>query len=186
MPIKTIAAPSVEPVLLADAKLHLRVDGTDEDALIGAYITAARELAEAQTDRAYAEATYELVSSGFGYVIVLPVPPVTAVLSVKYLDADGVEQTIAPSNYVEKLDALPPVVVPADGFEWPATNGAADAVRVRFTAGAAPADVPQRVKLWMMLHVTAWYENRAAVSGAALSELPGVRALLDPERWSWF
>jgi len=45
-------------VQLAEAKLHLRVDGTDEDALIGFYITAAEQMAIALLDRGvYADGT---------------------------------------------------------------------------------------------------------------------------------
>lgn len=45
-------------VQLAEAKLHLRVDGTDEDALIGVYITAAEQMAIALLDRGvYADGT---------------------------------------------------------------------------------------------------------------------------------
>lgn len=38
-------------VTLAEAKLHLRVDGTDEDALIGLYINAAEQSAMSLLDR---------------------------------------------------------------------------------------------------------------------------------------
>ena len=38
-------------VQLAEAKLHLRVDSADEDALIGVYITAAEQMAIALLDR---------------------------------------------------------------------------------------------------------------------------------------
>lgn len=45
-------------VQLAEAKLHLRVDGADEDALIGVYITAAEQMAIALLDRGvYADGT---------------------------------------------------------------------------------------------------------------------------------
>ena len=45
-------------VTLESAKLHLRVDGTDEDALIGVYITAAEQMAIALLDRGvYADGT---------------------------------------------------------------------------------------------------------------------------------
>ncbi len=38
--------PAGEPLTLAEAKLHLRVDLSDDDALITALISAAREQAE--------------------------------------------------------------------------------------------------------------------------------------------
>lgn len=45
-------------VQLAEAKLHLRVDSADEDALIGVYITAAEQMAMALLDRGvYADGT---------------------------------------------------------------------------------------------------------------------------------
>lgn len=45
-------------VTLAEAKLHLRVDGTDEDALIGLYINAAEQAAIKAMDRGvYADGT---------------------------------------------------------------------------------------------------------------------------------
>lgn len=45
-------------VMLPEAKLHLRVDGVDEDALIGVYIVAAEQSAVALLDRGvYADGT---------------------------------------------------------------------------------------------------------------------------------
>lgn len=45
-------------VQLAEAKIHLRVDGTDEDALIGLYINAAEQAAVKAMDRGvYADGT---------------------------------------------------------------------------------------------------------------------------------
>ena len=45
-------------VTLAEAKLHLRVDGTDEDSLIGLYINAAEQAAIKAMDRGvYADGT---------------------------------------------------------------------------------------------------------------------------------
>jgi len=45
-------------VTLAEAKLHLRVDGTDDDALIGLYINAAEQAAVKALDRGvYADGT---------------------------------------------------------------------------------------------------------------------------------
>ncbi|CAB4121503.1 Phage conserved hypothetical protein [uncultured Caudovirales phage] len=46
MPSKLLTAPSSEPITLSDAKTHLRVDITEDDALISALIVSAREQAE--------------------------------------------------------------------------------------------------------------------------------------------
>ena len=47
------AGPLVEPVTLATARAHLRLDTSDEDDLVIALIAAARLLLEAQTARAF-------------------------------------------------------------------------------------------------------------------------------------
>ncbi len=46
-------APTVEPLSLVEAKSHLRVDITDDDALITSLVTAARQYAEQITRRAF-------------------------------------------------------------------------------------------------------------------------------------
>lgn len=51
MSLKRLSGPSGEPVTLAEAKLHLRVTETSQDALISALITAARGAAEQITRR---------------------------------------------------------------------------------------------------------------------------------------
>jgi len=49
MPLQLVTPPVDEPVTLAEAKLHLRVDFDEDDALILALISAARQAAEAIT-----------------------------------------------------------------------------------------------------------------------------------------
>ncbi len=51
MPMQLITPAAAEPVSLAEAKLHLRVDFDEDDALIQALISAARQAAETLTQR---------------------------------------------------------------------------------------------------------------------------------------
>jgi hypothetical protein len=67
MPSVLITPPAAEPVTLAEAKLHLRVETgfTDDDALITAMITAARARAETVTRRAFVSQVWKLVLDQF-------------------------------------------------------------------------------------------------------------------------
>ena len=60
-----IVAPYAEPVHLDDAKLHLRVEVTDDDALIRTLIVAARNHAEIFTGRALVTQTWDLKLDAF-------------------------------------------------------------------------------------------------------------------------
>ena len=65
MGLRVTTPPADEPVSLADARAHLRVDGTDEDALIGGLIVAAREYAEGFTGRRFVTTDMELTLEQF-------------------------------------------------------------------------------------------------------------------------
>jgi hypothetical protein len=65
MPIQVTSAPAVEPVSLAEAKAHLRVDVSDDDALITALIIAARQHAETITRRALVTQSWKGVFDQF-------------------------------------------------------------------------------------------------------------------------
>jgi hypothetical protein len=63
----------VEPVTLAEAKLHLRIDSSDDDDLISALITTARKWAEDYCDRTFVESRYTMMLDSFYGAIGSPV-----------------------------------------------------------------------------------------------------------------
>lgn len=187
-----VTAPASEPVSLAEAKLHLRVDATDEDTLITALITAARQLVEEETWRALVTQTWDYVADEWpaGDSIALPRPPLQSVTSITYIDEDGVTQTMPAADYI--VDTYQHRVVLAEDAEWPSADlYPTAAVRVRYVAGyGAASAVPGPIKAAMLLLIGHLFENREAVAsgaGVASAELPlGVRALLAPYRaWRW-
>ena len=178
-----ITAPAAEPISTADAKAHLRVDLDDEDTLIASYVASARERVESETGRALINQTWEARWSCFpgDGVLELPLPPLSSVTSVKYVDPDGVEQTMPSGDYVVDRDVGPRAqrsrVVLAESASWPGTKTQPNAVLVRFVAGygAAATAVPALLIQAVRYFLATYYENRdTVVSGMATTatELP--------------
>lgn len=186
MALIRITAPAVEPLTLAEAKLHCRVDGSDEDALITALIVAAREQAEHETGRALVTQTWELVHDVFPEAFVLRRAPIQSVTSLKYLDsATGAEQTLDPADYLLDKDSEPGYVVPAYGKAWPATWPVPNAVRVRYVCGyGLGAAVPVAIKQWMLLAIGTMYAQRETLIAGQAATIPDRfwAGLLDPYR----
>lgn len=186
MALIRIAAPASEPITLAEAKLHCRVDGNDDDTLITALIVAAREQAEHETGRALITQTWELVQDQFPEAFVLRKAPIQSVESVKYLDdATGTQQTLAPADYILDKDSEPGYVVPGYGKSWPPTWPIANAVRVRYVCGYGAAGVvPQAVKQWMLLAIGTMYAQRETFVAGQIGSIPDRfwSGLLDPYR----
>ena len=182
-----LSQPSAEPLSLADAKLHLRVDAdiTEDDSLIAALIVTARQQAEHRTGRALVSQQWRLGLDQFpDDSLELPLPKLQSVQSVSYLDSAGTRQTLANTEYDVITDELVGRLIPAYGKSWPSCRERPGSVRVDYTCGyGAAADVPQSIKAWMLLAIGAWYENREALtSGQPVAELPRSfwNGLLDP------
>lgn len=187
MSLKIITKPASEPIDLATAKAHLRVDVTDDDTLITGLIAAARQGAEHLTGRALMQQTWELALDEFEDSISLVKAPYVSISSFKYTDTNGVEQTLTSSDYIVNDYKEPARISPAYGTSWPSTRDQENAVRIRFVAGYADAaSVPQEIKQWMLLRIGVMYENREAVNvGNIVTEIPYVDRLLDAYRiWS--
>ena len=167
MGLKVTIHPTVEPVSVELAKLHARVEISDDDALIASYIKAARERAEHETERALAPAEFcsyldEFPDGG----IKIPRPPINAVSSVQYVDASGVLQTIDSADYALDDAQEPAWLLPAYGYTWPTTLDVANAVRVTFTAGYTADACPAQVKSYILAVVAAMYAQREILAQA--------------------
>ncbi len=183
MSITRITDAATEPVTLAEAKAHARVDSSSDDTLIQALITAARQSAEERMQRAILPQIWEKQLDSFPSGIELPRGPVSSVSSVKYLDVDGVLQTLDPQDYqLDNVSEFVGWVVPSVDVDWPETHETINAVRVRYVAGWADADaVPGPIKAWILAMVAALYEHRElAAAGTEVRSLGFIDHLLDP------
>jgi len=193
MRIEIVTAPTIEPITVAEAKTYCRIDSdlTDENALIGSLITAAREHIEVLTSRALAPQTVRLVLDKFPKYSKLPLPrfPLISVSTVDYDDADEAEQTWADSKYTVDPDGMPGAIYALEA--WPATSPAPGSVRITYTCGYQIEDgegeeaseiIPARAKQAIYYLVNHWYENRdTVIVGSIATKLPmAVESLIAP------
>lgn len=168
MALFLVSGPSSEPISLDEALTHLRIDGTDEYALIGDLIQGAREYVETFTRRALLSQTWDLKRDAFPCgPIWVPLPRCQSIASISYIDTNGTTQTWSSALYTTDLPtgphAGPGRIVPAYGETYPSTRSVPNAVTVRFVAGyGTEADVPALIRACLKEHVRAHHERCSA------------------------
>ncbi|MGH6737326.1 MAG: head-tail connector protein [Methyloceanibacter sp.] len=187
MTVVLTAAPAAEPVSVAEAKAHLRIDTDDEDALIASLITAARLTVERTLGLALITQTWSYFLDHWppSCRIALPIAPVASVGAITVHDVDGGQTAIDANDYAADVLSVPARVM-LKGAPPSVAPRAFNAFEMAFTAGHgdAAADVPQPIRHAVTLLVAHWYERREpVVLGAAAQEVPAtVAGLLLPYR----
>lgn len=198
----TVAYPTIEPITLEQARLHLRLDAIDsnghpDDYLVEYAITAAREWCENFTGRAFAGIGYELRMDEFSnsikigpepfknvymdeilgeeQVSYMPVVPFRDVEKITYVDSDGITQIVDEAVYGISDDPFRPVIYAATTNGWPDGSD----VRIRFTSGYLPSPdstglpaAPASTRFAMLLLIGHFYANREAITAQAMTQVP--------------
>ena len=179
-------APTVEPVLLHEARAQCKIDDdiTEDDSRLEAYIAAARQLAEAETKRRLISQTWDYYIDEFpeGDDIELPQTPVASVTSIIYTNTSGTPTTISALNYRLDTRGYRAIVRPAYDVEWPSdVRDDHQAICIKYVAGfgANGTAVPRSIREWMLLHVEAMHRNRSAIGDAQnMKALPYLSGML--------
>lgn len=184
-----ITAPTVEPVTLAEARNHLRVDTADDDALIQRCLVSARRWAEMYTRRAFVTQTWEAFYPRWLQAFEVPLPPLQAVAQVSYRTSANVLLVVPPATYIVDVFSSPGRVVLASGQAWPGDSlWLVHPIAVRFTAGyGLAAAVPDDIKSAILLMTGYLYEYREQAAHPAPKALPfAAENLLMPYIAGWF
>jgi uncharacterized phiE125 gp8 family phage protein len=189
MALVLTSAPASEPVTLAEAKAHLRVDGSAEDTLIASLIITSRLHVEAALGLA-------LITQSWSYFIdawprspqlSLPLRPVQSIGAVKLYAADESVAIVPTDTYLLDGAATPARLVHRGSHPWPKPGRTANGIEIAFVAGYgnSAAFVPAPIRQAILLLVAHWHEHREPVAiGEANASVPSmVSDLLQPYRW---
>lgn len=190
--LRTQTQPVVEPVSLADAKVHCRIDSDSDDFYLTSLITAAREWVEAYMDEALIHQQLVMRLDGFPAEIELPRPPMATsgtatAVSVTYTsDESGATAALSTTTYRVDRDTKPGIIRNNYGGAWPGHLTDYNSITITWWAGRGESgsSVPQGVRNAILMLVGHWFERRLAADSGAANDIPyGVKALLDAHRW---
>ena len=128
MALVLTSGPAIEPVTLAEAKAHLRVDGSAEDTLIGSLIITSRLYIEAALGLALITQSWSSFLDAWppGNQLALPLRPVQSIAAVKLYAADESVATVPADTYQLDGAAVPARLVRRGNLTWPKPSRAAN------------------------------------------------------------
>jgi uncharacterized phiE125 gp8 family phage protein len=188
MSLVLTSGPGLEPITLAEAKAHLRVDGTAEDALIQSLIITSRLHVEAALGLALITQSWSWFIDRWpkGHRLAMPLRPVQALADVRLWKADGSSEALPLAQLFLDGQAQPARIVWLGASPLLDPGRRANGIEVAFTAGfgAAATDVPATIRHALLLLVAHWYEHREPVEiGSGINAVPAMVAeLLAPHR----
>ncbi|MFW2829881.1 head-tail connector protein [Sphingomonas sp. ID0503] len=174
-------------VTMERAKAHLNREGVDgDDALIAAMIAGAVASVDGPSGwlgRSLGRQQLEARFDGFDCgSLRLPYGPVRQIVSVSYIDGNGVAQTIAADQY----ELLGPSLMPVFGAAWPVPRWQRESVRVRYWAGYdEEMPVPANAVSAILLMIGDLFKHRETTTVSQIAQTPmsaSVELLLQPLR----
>lgn len=178
-----VDGPAVEPVSLADARAHLRLDDTHEDDLVAALIEAGRLLLESATRLIFINQSWRLIleEAPRGMRLHLPLAPIIAITEIRAIDAQGAPSVVDPQEYRLRAGAQPPTLMLEESF--PRLPGGIE-IDLEAGFGPAPENVPAPLRQALRMLVARWFEERGDGVGEPETGVlpPDVALMIAPYR----
>lgn len=197
-PARTVVtvAPAVEPWLVTDAEVlsALKLDSDADSALVTMYLGAARRHFEKLTGLALINQTLKTTwdRTPTGRTIDLPRSPLGSITSATYLDSTGSTATFSSASYAAinagASNCFGRLALKPD-YDWPTIGDYLGAFSVTYVAGfgAAATDIPEDIRVALLMLAAWFYEERLPVAvGSSINALPNhLDAIVESHRVSF-
>lgn len=163
MALILVTPPALEPVTLAEAKAHLRVDAADEDVLIQSLILTSRLQIEAALALALISQSWTLTLDCWPQrgLLEMPIGPLQSVSEIRMIAADGTPSIVDPAGYdVDHAGTPPRIARLAATSLVPGRRLGGIAIDFSAGYGSAASDVPEPIRHALLMLVAHWFENR--------------------------
>lgn len=206
-----ITPPVNEPITLADAKTFLKIDTSDDDAIVSLCISGARRAIEEHTKRALISQTWEYwldaipgtriqggqwwdgvreaslaqIMSG-GREISLPKPPFQSLTYLQTYDLNDAMSVFDSTLLIFDTAGTPGRIALKYGQIWPVNLRLTNCVQIRFVAGYGDnsTNLPPDLLAAHRILMGHMYEKREPTEAGRAIELPwSVDQLLEPYRF---
>jgi len=169
-----LEGPLTEPVTLAEAKAHLRLETAAEDDLLSAHLVAARVAVECDIRKVMIAQEWRAIWTERPERIRLPIPPVLSIDAVRLENAAG-ERLLEPAEYALREDG---------GVALAASLAGMKRLEIDFTAGFGEAAeaVPAPLRQAILMRAGHWFENRGLALDSEQAIPPGYERLISPYR----
>ena len=190
--IRRVTQPAVEPVSVAEAKVHLGIspDVAEHDAYLMGLIASARIAAESRLNMTLTATKWQAVRAGWWYCscegVEMPYPPLLVdedhPITVKWKDRDGVVNEVNDTDIVADVDEFPGRVRVLANM----AGGCCESVAtVTWWAGVVnPSDVPSPIRTAILRMVARMFGDRGDTADDVLTNDQAVAHLLATCSWS--
>lgn len=175
-----LSVPAEGPVTLDALRTYLRIDGTDDDALLAPVLLAARQHIAQRCGRILAVESWRMRLDAWpeGQRVQIPLVPFRRVLAARVYDATGVAADIPASAIVASVPSEPAYALFSGA---PAPGLPQGGIEIDFEAGyESAADVPAALTLAVLRMAARLYETRGDEQSAMRDDT--LDALIAPYR----
>jgi uncharacterized phiE125 gp8 family phage protein len=179
------SAPAQQPVTRTEVAQHLNLDADQEQAdgpLLDRLIKAATSWCEEYLSRQLITATWSNTYNIFHEPLQVWYPPVQMIDLFTYVNDQGQIKEIDRQQYVPDIFVEPAEISLAAGETWPSSlQDEVNVIRIAAKCGYGdtPDDIPEDIRVAILMKVAGMYENRTA---GKETEVSAAENLLKPYR----